>query len=1155
MPAVKLEILMENLTKGGFKSIQGDLDETTRQAEKVIAILKRIQTVQTQEFNRKQSSGLDVSKDLADIQALQGLIRGAEESLNELQKAKENVSKTPIDVDIEDVTRKTNNLKLQFQQVARELPSLTMGPQMFFLAISNNLPMLADAIADVRKQNELLIASGQKAVPVWKQLATSIFSWQTALVAVISLLIVYSKDVSSFFSELFKGKEKINSAEEALKKFNESMTKGMQEGKSQAVTLDLLYEAATNEAKATDERRKAVDELQKQYPAYFKNLSDEEIMLGKAKSAYESLSESILASAKARAAVETIQSNEKELITLNAQLDVAKKNLESAKQLQDLQKAGNIRNTSGAAFAPAAAGSKELSDAGAAVRKYEDEVDQLQSKIESLTLSNQKLADSVNVKDLFADYGQGSSSVTTQKTDYASQLAEARLEAQRKLEKARLEVMKEGREKRRAEALQEYNETLDDISSQQTSIRNKLDEAKKAGYKVTDDDYQNVDTTADEARKAAKMKYAQQLYNIEKSYWDQQTNDMLEYLAEYGTYEDKRLAIARQYAIKIAEADTKGQRLMLEKERDNAISGINFDELKDSMDWEVIFGNLSKVSKEELQKIKQQLKQFKQSPEYKNMTVDQQKIVNEAINSIQENIIDKGGILGDLPEQLQDLAAAQNELKTAQEEYNEALISGTETEIQAARQKKSQASQNVINAQSNVNQSAEKAQNNISTVIDSISNLGQAGASLTSFGNSIGTLIDVFSESESKIGGIVGAILGLLDQLGQKGIMGVADGILSNVWNLAGHMWDSIGSLFGIKGLGGIFYGADYSGYDSMKSQYESLIDIWDTLIDKKTQYIDIDYGIEAQKAADEATMLVETQIQRQRQLAQALSESGKSIGSHSLGVRVNKRMSTSDWERLSDLVGSPVRNMEDVINLDTDVIGKVLQDEKFVSVLTEVNSEFIDYIQNIDQYAQQLEEIAQKEKEALVGTSFDEFRDSFVSMLSDLDATNQDFADNFEKYLQNAIFSSLIANQYKDKITQLYDQWAGLTESDGALTSDEADILRNKYQDLINEMLADRDRIMNDFGWTSSGSSGSNQSPGSGALTTMSQDSINVWEGILRNIQTHLVHIDNNLDALRNSMNVANDNLNRIAINTSYLGPIHELLEKMDRDGVKLAN
>lgn len=101
-----------------------------------------------------------------------------------------------------------------FSQVARELPSLAMGPQMFILAISNNLPMLADAISDVRKQNELLAASGQKGVPVWKQLASSIFSWQTALVAAISLGIVFGKDIANWVSSLFKAKknyQKLNS--------------------------------------------------------------------------------------------------------------------------------------------------------------------------------------------------------------------------------------------------------------------------------------------------------------------------------------------------------------------------------------------------------------------------------------------------------------------------------------------------------------------------------------------------------------------------------------------------------------------------------------------------------------------------------------------------------------------------------------------------------------------------------------------------------------------------------------------------------------------------------------------------------------------------------------------------------------------------------
>lgn len=170
-------------------------------------------------------------------------------------------------------------------------------------------------------------------------------------------------------------------------------------------------------------------------------------------------------------------------------------------------------------------------------------------------------------------------------------------------------------------------------------------------------------------------------------------------------------------------------------------------------------------------------------------------------------------------------------------------------------------------------------------------------------------------------------------------------------------------------------------------------------------------------------------QIERQRQLMEALSGSGASIGSHSLGYRVNRGMSAQDWARLSQLTGANIQGFGDVINLDEDVIGKVLQDEKFVSVLTAVNSEFVTYIQNIDKYSEQLQEIANQEKEAYTGVSFDEFRGSFVSMLSDLDATNQDFADNFEKYLQNAIFSSLIAGKYKQQIQELYDTWATKAE------------------------------------------------------------------------------------------------------------------------------
>ena len=155
-----------------------------------------------------------------------------------------------------------------------------------------------------------------------------------------------------------------------------------------------------------------------------------------------------------------------------------------------------------------------------------------------------------------------------------------------------------------------------------------------------------------------------------------------------------------------------------------------------------------------------------------------------------------------------------------------------------------------------------------------------------------------------------------------------------------------------------------------------------------------------------------------------------------------------------------------------------MLQDEHFVSVLTTVNSDFIEYIQNIEKYGEQLEEIAEKEREAVTGIGFDAFKDGYIDMLADLDSTNEDFAKNFEQYLQNAILRSLIANKYAADIKALYDDWAEMG-ADG-LSKEEVEALRQQQQELTDRLLAEREQLKDLFGWTSdeaaAGSSGGKQ-------------------------------------------------------------------------------
>lgn len=1148
---VELEIFMKDLTKAGLQSVGKNVDDVENQTQKLIDALKLVRAEQIKQLEANKQAGKNYTQEAANVQALTGQINGLKAGLKDLQKTKEEVAKTPsIDIDTEAVTRKTNNLKTQFSQVARELPSLAMGPQMFILAISNNLPMLADAIADVRKQNELLAASGQKGVPVWKQLASSIFSWQTALVAAISLGIVFGKDIANWVKELISGKKAIDNNKEALENYKKAMLDSQQAAQEEIVQLNLLYQAAVDSSKGMNERISAVKELKKEFPQYFKNLSDEEVLVGKAADKYNELATAIMASAKAQAAKETLIKNSKEILDLESKIteEYKKQELNEVKRTEAV---GKLKEGQNRTFLPV---SNDVIDA--VNRDYdrffnqsEEKITEWRRKIYDLTKFNKNLADQVNIEDLLfeSNGGGGETGTGSGKTDYASQLADARVKAQQTTEKLRIQIMQEGIAKRMALAKQEYDESVADIDKQERDMLAKMDQARKQGDNIPQSQYDDVNNTANTNRMLAEQVYNEKIYQIEQEYRDKATQSLIDYNKQYGTYQEKRLAIAMDYARKIAAAETEGEADVLTRERDDKLASLDFEEMKKGMDWDKIFGELERVSTDTLESLREKLKQYLEGIG-DDISPESYKEVMDAFNNIDSELADRSPFetmkkgYEDYKSAMEEVRSAQNLLQQAQvggsvivEEYDEAtgtltrkLITQAEAEerLRAAQDKRYSAQKNLT---------------------DAANSIGQKGMAIVNAGNDI---VDMLGNFGVKVPEAVSETLNGVSQV-MSGLESIDltkpfSAITGSIKILTG-VGNTIAGLFG-------FGGADYSGYENLKSKYEGLIDIWDSLISKKQQYIDIDYGVEAQKAAEEAKKLVDVQIERQRQLMESLSGSGKSIGSHSLGYRVNRGMSAQDWARLSQLTGANIQGFGDVINLDADVIGKVLQDEKFVSVLTAVNSEFVTYIQNIDKYSEQLQEIAEQEKEAFTGVSFDEFRDSFVSMLSDLDATNQDFADNFEKYLQNAIFSSLIAGKYKQQIQELYDTWATKAESGGELTKDEAGILRNKYQDIINDMLAEREQIMKDFGWeSSSADSGSRQSPSSGALTTMSQDSISTFEGIGRNMQTHLANTDKFVQEIRNTQKQDSQTLATIAGHTAHLVEIHEILSDMKLNGITL--
>ena len=169
--------------------------------------------------------------------------------------------------------------------------------------------MLADEIARAKKSVDELKKAGQTFTPVWKQIASSIFSWQTLLVAGVTVLTLYGKEITNWVASLFKGKTTIDASAAALERFNSAMAQGSVSAQSELTKLNLLYRAATDLSRPYEERAEAVKKLQDIYPAYFGNMAAEQVMVGNAVGAYANLRDAIIEVAQAKAAQELITEN------------------------------------------------------------------------------------------------------------------------------------------------------------------------------------------------------------------------------------------------------------------------------------------------------------------------------------------------------------------------------------------------------------------------------------------------------------------------------------------------------------------------------------------------------------------------------------------------------------------------------------------------------------------------------------------------------------------------------------------------------------------------------------------------------------------------------------------------------------------------------
>lgn len=673
---VEIEILLKDRMSAGLGTMQHKLDALMGKAsgtdERVRILSTAIAALNAQLAEMKKTAetavpDLDQSKNISAMEALKSKIRELQEQLRQLDEMAENTDTVPAGAT--QAGRQYNGLHMSVQQIARELPAATMGLNMFFLAISNNLPVLTDEIKRAKAANEELKASGQSTVPVWRQLISSIFSWQTALMVAITVLSMYGKEIASWVGSLFKSKDALEETRREQEKLNKSMADARTSAAKETAGLRVLYAMTQNANASMRDRTAAVKELQSQYPAYFGSLSQEAILAGNASAAYRQLTQDIMSAAYARAYQERLE-------------DLASKNVD---ELRGSQADYNYMQRNRGAYNAAQQREERrrqlrelMDDEGIVWRsEYADEWNELLKTQgldkNTIALFNQReerwrhhnenyKRNEATMQDYENEILKRQSAVekTTQGASYEQDRKEAAREAERRAKeeerigKERLKaredldkdllalqrqnqddetaLMQDGTQKKLAEIDNDYKQRIAEIDRQETEFRKKNKEAGLAGLGadgLTDEQADALQKARDNAAKEQEHK-TQEVYASE-------ARAMRNYLKEYGTYQQQKLAIAEEYAEKIRNAQNEGERLSLVAGRDRALQQVEINAVRQQVDWGSVFGDFGTMFKDQLQPTIDRLRRMAQSDTFRQSSLEEQQILYSLIEKLERS--------------------------------------------------------------------------------------------------------------------------------------------------------------------------------------------------------------------------------------------------------------------------------------------------------------------------------------------------------------------------------------------------------------------------------------------------------------------------------------------------------------------------------------
>lgn len=787
------------------------------------------------------------------------------------------------------------------------------------------------------------------------------------------------------------------------------------------------------------------------------------------------------------------------------------------------------------------------------------------------------------------------------------QRASELLKLQMKNRQAEIDLLKESGEKRRRQIRLNYDKEIAELAAREKKWKDAQKGELTGGQ----------ESSLKEAREKAAAARDGDLAKVTKEENDAARQSMLDYLKEYGTYQQKKLAIAEEYAEKIRKAQEEGnyaEVLRLSRQQKEETAAAEIASLKADIDWDGLFGNFGGLLEEQLRPTLVKLRKYAASDEYRNAGAEDKQVISELIAKLEDR--SAGGInrnmfkdvsrdlsayqttLRELTEAKEREKAAADALVVAQEKQKKAAESGdpsamkeAEELVATAQEAFDAASASVAtlteandkaaqdlrtsstNAVSSLTGLAEGLQGlksgSLAGVAQGLGKLGEATKNMGGVMGSVGsTLAETFSNG-GIIGQIIAAVLSILDVLKEgigtlvsgilDSVLGAVNGILENI--LSGELFTQIGSslFYGVRDiLDTVTFGlfSSHGNAREVNALVERLTEsnkYLTTAIEKLTDEMASSGGARSTEYYRSAYDKQKQKIENDRQMLAA--KMGYHSSHHSNNYYIARAMGSGDWDTVSAYLGKSVRNADSLWSLSPEELARL---QELPDIWEKLHSGKYDQSQWLDEYvsdANTLLELQRQWQEAITDTSFDGIRSGMKDLLKDFETDSKDVIASVDEFMENAILKSIVNGTYSDELKKWQETFAEFM-SDGILSKEEADTLRIRYSDIFERARAKKEEMFDTAGITEEGKS-TTQTGRAGGFSAMSQDQGTKLEGMFTSGLNHWVSIDEKTEDVAGRMASAEGHLAKIAENTGksagFLGEIKEDVKRIIRDGLRM--